>query len=180
MSRRSLIPPVQLLVCGLIAAACSDAPRQGARDTPSDPTAALSGRRALPAALRAHTGLDHLPEPVNAAEFAAGLRRHYPARFRAQGVAGTTLVDVHVDARGRVGDVDVIPRPGGPPHQKLTAVLQDANGSRVAKLNDQPEFGAAAQAALRETRFHPAIRDGKPVAYKLRMTVQFDPEASGG
>lgn len=174
---RSATVSVSLLACGLVlAAGCADAPRGAARNTPPDPPAAVSGRRAISPALRAHTGLSHLPEPSNPAEFAARLKSHYPAQFRAERVSGTTLVDVHVDAQGRVGDVEVIQRPVTR-HQDVTAVLQDEDGSRVMKLNDQPEFGAAAQAALRETRFLPALKDGKPVAYKLRMTVQFAPPA---
>jgi outer membrane biosynthesis protein TonB len=177
MSRKSATLPIHLLSCGLVlAAGCSDMPREAARDTPLDPSAAIAGRRPIPPALRAHTGLSHLPEPADRAEFAARLTSHYPAQFRAKRVSGTTLVDVHVDAQGRVGEVEVVPRPMAP-HQNLTAVLQDEDGSRVVKLNDRPEFGAAAQAALRETPFLPALKDGKPVAYKLRMTVQFDPPA---
>jgi outer membrane biosynthesis protein TonB len=175
MSQKSVI----VLSCALVlAAACSDMPREAPRDTPPDPSAAVAGRRPIPAALRAHTGLSHLPEPADRTEFAARLESHYPAQFRAERVSGTTLVDVHVDDQGRVGEVEVIQRPVTP-HQDVTAVLLDRDGSpRVMKLNDQPEFGAAAQAALRETRFLPALKDGKPVAFTLRMTVQFDPPAA--
>ena len=177
MSRRSARVPVSLLSCGLALAACSDASRGATWDTFQDVSVAISGRRPLPPGLRSHTGLSHLPEPASRAEFNASLKRHYPARFRAQRVSGTTLVDVHVDARGRVHAVEVIHRPS-PSHQDLTAVLRDEDGSRVLKVNDQPEFGAAAQAAIRETRFLPALRDGEPVPYKRRMTVQFDPPAA--
>ena len=141
--------PVIVLSCALVlAAACSGVPREAERDTPLDPSAAVAGRRPIPPALRAHTGLSHLPEPINPAEFAARLKSHYPAQFRAEKVSGTSLVEVHVDAQGRVGEVEVIPRPRTP-HQNVTAVLQDENGSRVLKLNDRPEFGVAAHAALR-------------------------------
>jgi outer membrane biosynthesis protein TonB len=173
MSRKSVV----VLSCALVlAAACSGVPREAERDTPLDSSAAVAGRRPIPPALRAHTRLSHLPEPADRAEFAARLESHYPAQFRAEKVSGTTLVDVHVDEQGRVGEVEVIQRPVTP-HQDVTAVLQDEDGTGVMKLNDQPEFGAAAQAALRETRFLPALKDGKPVAYKLRTTVQFDPPA---
>ena len=180
MSRRSAPVTVSLLSCGLALAACSDATRGAARDTLHDATTAISGRRPLPPALRAHTGLSHLPEPTSQAELAARLKHHYPARLLAQRVSGTTLVDVHVDARGRVQQVEVVPRPSSA-RQDVVAVLREEDGSRVLKIDDRPEFGAAARAALRETRFLPALRDGKPVPYKLRMTVQFDPPgASGG
>jgi hypothetical protein len=107
MNRKAVI----VLSCALVlAAACSDVPREAERDTPLDPSAAVAGRRPITPALRAHTGLSHLPEPADRAEFAARLQSHYPARFRAEEVSGTTLVDVHVDAQGRVGDVEVIQR----------------------------------------------------------------------
>jgi outer membrane biosynthesis protein TonB len=174
MSRK----PVFVLSCALVlTASCSYVPREPVRDTPLDPNAAVAGRRPIPPALRAHTGLSHLPEPVDRAEFAARLQSHCPAQFLAEKVSGTTLVDVHVDAQGRVGAVEVIQRPVVA-HQNVTAVLLDRDGAHVMKLNDRPEFGAAAQTALRETRFLPALKDGKPVAYKLRMTVQFDPPAA--
>lgn len=127
--------------------------------------------------MQAHTGLSHLPEPANTAELATSLRRHYPAEFRQRRVSGSTLVDVHVDAQGRVREVDVVRRPQAPAGQNASALLQGERGSRVLRLNDQPAFGAAAQAALRATRFHPALKDGTPVAHKLRMTVHFDPPA---
>lgn len=178
MSRR--IPSARLLSVlagALIAGACSDAPSGDARDTPLDPSPATAGRQAVSPEMRAHTGLSHLPEPANTAELAALLRRHYPAQLRAQGVAGSALLDVHVDAEGRVLDVDVVARPGTADHQTNRAVLDGRSGTHVLEINDRPEFGAAAQAALRETRFQPALKDGKPVAHKLRMTVQFDPKA---
>lgn len=166
-----------LLCTVLVAAACSEARPGGARDTPLDPSPATAGRRALSPEVQAHTGLSHLPEPVDQAAFAARLRQHYPAQLRAQGVSGSALLDVHVDAQGRVSDVDVVSRPAGPEHATHRAVLQERSGTRVVELNDRPEFGAAAQAALRQTRFQPALKDGKAVPYKLRMTVQFDPQA---
>jgi outer membrane biosynthesis protein TonB len=167
-----------LLCTVLIAGACSEGRPNGARDTPLDPSPAAAGRRALSPEVQAHTGLSHLPEPMDQAAFAARLRQHYPAQLRAQGVSGTALLDVHVDAQGRVSDVDVISRPTGPEHPTNRAVVEERGGTRVLELNDRPEFGAAAQAALRQTRFQPALKDGKAVPYKLRMTVQFDPQAS--
>jgi TonB family protein len=113
------------------------------------------------------------------AEFSASLDRHYPAALRARGVAGTALVDVHVAADGRVEAVDVVSRPGHPEPATHRAVLRDARETSVLEINDRPEFGVAAQAALRETRFEPALNDGEPVPYMLRMTVQFDPVRTG-
>lgn len=169
---------VKWLLCTvLVAAACSEGRPGNARDTPLDPSPSSAGRRALSPEVQAHTGLSHLPEPVDQAAFAARLRQHYPAQLRAQGVSGSALVDVHVDAQGRVSAVDVVSRPAGPEHPTHRAVLQERGGTRALELSDRPEFGGAAQAALRQTLFQPALKDGKAVPYKLRMTVQFDPQA---
>lgn len=43
------------------------------------------------------------------------------------------------------------------------------------QYDHDPAFGAAARSALREVRFHPATRDGRPVAFRLRMSVRFSP-----
>jgi outer membrane biosynthesis protein TonB len=179
MSQNIPITGVQLLLVGtLLAGACSDAPSPDARTTPLDPSPATVGRRAVSPEMRGHTGLSHLPEPANTAELAALLNRHYPAQLRAQGVAGSALLDVHVGADGRVLDVDIVARPDAPGNQTRRAVLEGPNGARAMEIKDRPEFGAAAQAALRQTRFQPALKGGKPVAYKLRMTVQFDPQSA--
>ena len=177
MSRRYRTAGAQLLVLSaLLVGACSDAPGSEARPTPLDPSPAASGRRAISPELSAHTGLSHLPEPADGAQLSRLLKQHYPAQLRSQGVSGTALLDVHVDAQGRVVAVDVVRRPGAAEHPSNRAVLQDKDGTHALEINDRPEFGRAAQAALRETRFQPALKDGKPVPYKLRMTVQFDPE----
>ncbi|HEX8453609.1 MAG TPA: energy transducer TonB [Longimicrobium sp.] len=177
MITRLGITHVKWLLCIiLVAAACTEAHPGDARDTPLDPSPSTAGRRALSPEVQAHTGLSHLPEPVDQAELAARLRKHYPGELRAQGVSGSALLDVHVDAQGNVGEVDIVSRPIGPEHPTHRAVLQEQGGTRVLELNDRPEFGAAAQAALRETRFQPALKNGKAVPYKLRMTVQFDPQ----
>jgi hypothetical protein len=57
-------------------------------------------------------------------------------------------------------------------------VLQKVPGTRQVverELNAtyDPAFGPAAQAALKEVRFLPAIRHGAPVPYTMRMTVEF-------
>ncbi|CAA9318205.1 MAG: hypothetical protein AVDCRST_MAG68-2782 [uncultured Gemmatimonadetes bacterium] len=125
--------------------------------------------------MRAHTGLSHSPEAADKEAYAASFRRHYPAQLRAQGVSGAALVEVYIDAEGRVREVEVVPRPASSSHQTHRAVLQDRGTSRVVDLNYRPEFGPAAQAVLRETRFLPALKDGKAVPSRFRMTLQFTP-----
>lgn len=175
MSLRFRPAPAQWLFCGLLlSAACSESHPGDALD----PSPAAAGRRAASPEMQARTGLSHLPEPADQPEFAARLRQHYPADLRAQGVSGSALLDVHVDAQGRVQDVDIVTRRQTAAHTTHRAVLQDRGGTRVLALNDRPEFAAAAQAALRATRFQPALKDGEAVPYRLRMTVQFTPDAA--
>lgn len=176
MRQRLRSAPVTWLLCSiLLAGACSEASPDDVRSDPLSPAPSAAGRRALSPEMRAHTGLSHLPEAADTEAFTASLRRHYPAQLRARGVSGATLVDVYVNAEGRVLDVDVVPRPATSAHR---ALLQDGGTSRVMDFTDRPEFGPAAQAAIRETRFLPGLKDGKPVPYKLRMTVLFTPPAN--
>jgi len=168
--------PAKWLLCSfLLLGACSEAHPGDVRSEPLTPAPTAAGRRALSPEMRAHTGLSHSPEAADREAYAASFRRHYPAQLRAQGVSGAALVDVYIDAEGHVREVDVVPRPASSSHQTHRAVLQEAGTSRVVDLNYRPEFGAAAQAVLRETRFLPALKDGKAVPSRFRMTLQFTP-----
>lgn len=168
--------PVQCLLLGTLTACTGDSGEQ-ARATPIQPSPEAAGRRAASPEMRSRTGLSHLPAPTDERALAASLKRHYPASLREQRVAGSALVDVHVSSSGRVEAVDVVPRPSAADHPTHRAVLRDPDGTTVLELADRPEFGAAAQAALRETRFQPALKDGKPVPYTVRMTVEFNPSS---
>ena len=129
-----------------------------------------------PALLRQMTGVDRLPQPVDPAALQAALKRHYPPEVSADGVSGSVLLDVRVDEAGGVASVTAIDRPAG---VHATMVLQERDGTeRRVEPNDHPAFRPAAQAALRQVRFTPAMRDGRPVPFTLRMTVIFDPPAA--
>lgn len=129
--------------------------------------------RMTPDQLRAMTGVDRLPAPSDKAAFMAALASHYPASHRATGESGSALVDVAIDDAGKVASVEIIQRPTG---TNTILVLRERDGTeRRVTPQDDPDFGAAAQAALRTVRFTPAMRDGKPVPYTMRMTVTFDP-----
>jgi hypothetical protein len=53
-------------------------------------------------------------------------------------------------------------------------VLQQADSSELTvHPGDDPAFGPAAEGALMETRFTPAMRDGQPVPFTMRMTISF-------
>jgi hypothetical protein len=86
-------------------------------------------------------------------------------------------VDVLVDEAGRVASVKPINRPAG---MRAVLILEEEDGSqRRITPEDHPAFQAAAATALRGIGFSPAMRDGQPVPYTMRMTVTFDPPARG-
>jgi len=72
----------------------------------------------------------------------------YPEQARKKGTQGTVVVDLHIDASGRVGD------------------------SRV--VQGQPDgLSEAAESAVRDWVFEPATRDGEPVDVLYLVTVAF-------
>lgn len=157
------------VAAGATLAACTD----GRSELPDD-DALRAGRAASPQVQRA-TGLSHLPEPDIPA-MDRSLARHYPAHLAGIRPQTSVLVDVILDERGFVRDVLVVDRPS--PQGSEMILLQDVPGSNQAVEYEyrpvyDPAFGPAARAALKEVRFRPAIRAGKPVPYVLRMTVEF-------
>ncbi|HEU0015759.1 MAG TPA: hypothetical protein VFQ45_18925 [Longimicrobium sp.] len=176
-----------LLLAVALAAGCTDEGGAGRG------VVALNDGAAAPvpsSGVRAATGLSHLPAPASAGELRRSLERHYPPRFVAERRTGAVLVDVSVDEQGRVRRVDVVdppaPVPGEPAHRVVLVRRDPATGrtvETVASPRYDRAFGDAAVAALREVRFTPARRDGRPVPHTARMTVQFQPPAgtaSGG
>lgn len=153
-----------------------------ARD--ATPAASVQGRQPASETAQRMSGLSHMPRPENAEALDRSLARHFPHEL-ARGRARTlVLVDVHLDAQGRVLDVTPAARPAGAP-ETVSIVLTDyVPGSSTPVQRTQngtydPAFAPAARAALREVRFQPALRDGKPVPFTMRMTVEFiSPDAS--
>jgi hypothetical protein len=158
------------LVCSL--AACG-------RD-PSTPRGASRMEPLTPEALKAMAGVSRLPRPVDGHALVDAVHRHYPPDLRAAGVHGSVLVEARIDERGIVTAVEPVPRPPADVHYRAVVVSRDpASGAEIQRpLADpgesNPAFEAAARSALREVRFTPAEKDGKPVAFTLRMTVRFD------
>ena len=73
----------------------------------------------------------------------------YPRTARRRGISGTVTIEFSVDSEGNVKDAQVV-------------------------SNDAHETLAdAAIEAVRQWRFRPAVRDGKPVAVRLRQPVRF-------
>lgn len=182
MPRSSILVPLQRTLAAaalLLAAAACDRPGADASIA-----GGAAERRPASEHLSSLTGLSHMPAPENNAAFNASIRRHYPREMLRAGRGGDVLVDVRLDASGRVLDVDVVEerKTVGDEHQIVVrgnVPGSDLQVEREVKLNYDPEaFGAAAAAAIREVRFHPALRDGKGVPYTWRMTVRFTPPAA--
>lgn len=88
-------------------------------------------------------GLAREPEPIGR------LRVNYPEIARLAGATGSALVQAWVEADGRVTQAQVLSHAGG-----------------VA-------FARAAEAAVRQTRFKPAMRDGVAVACSVKLPISF-------
>ena len=84
------------------------------------------------------------PEPVHT------VAPVYPDRAKIDGVCGTVYVDIYIDTRGTVTE---------------TRVKEGIDG--------YPEFGEAAENALRQWKFKPAELDGDPVAVWVVIPVKF-------
>jgi outer membrane biosynthesis protein TonB len=176
-------PHLRVAFTAAVLAAATVACDRGGGDSPIAGGSA-AGRRPASEQLAAATGLSHMPVPENGPAFTAAIRRHYPPRMLRERRGGDVLVDVRLDASGRVlgaTAVDNRAALGNPGGETRMVVIDKAPGSdlevqREVQLNYDPQrFGAAAEAAVREVRFRPAMRDGKPVPYTLRMTVRFSP-----
>jgi len=133
-----------------------------------------------PAALRQIAGVDVLPRLLNGPELAESMKRHYPAGLRGRGTAGSVLVDLSIDERGRVTDVTALPAPKA---HGLKGLRLDLGGSpaEAATPASTAQFGGAVRVALGVAQFSPAQLDGKSVPFTLRMTARFsDPDAQDG
>lgn len=168
-----------LLAAAIMVAACGDG-----RAVPAGAdAAALQGRPAASTAVQEMAGVSHLPVPVNFADLRRSLARHYPRQFVGVRPRTSVLVDVMVDEKGFVREVGVVDRPAGTDEQVKMVVLDRVRGSNtkvareVESAYDQ-SFGPAAQAAIKDVRFHPAIRNGKPVPFTVRITVEFTSPAA--
>lgn len=126
-----------------------------------------------PEQLRRLEGIDRLPFFENPVALKESMRSHHPPGLRDAGIGGSVLADVHIAADGTVEGVEIVERPR---EVRTSMILLEPDGSsRRFEPSDHPAFGPAARAALMETRFTPATRDGQPVPFTMRMTVAFDP-----
>jgi hypothetical protein len=122
--------------------------------------------------LRRMTGVDRLPVFADREALRRSMARHHPPALRDAAIGGSVLADVRIDAFGGVEAVTIVPRPA---EVRAAMVLREADGTeRAVHPHDDPAFAPAAEAVLRETRFTPAMRDGQPVPFTMRMTISFD------
>jgi outer membrane biosynthesis protein TonB len=137
--------------------------------------------RMTPEALRQMADVSELPRPVDKAALLRAVARHYPAELRSRAERALVLVDASIDATGEVTNVEVVQPPAGDVHHRAVIVSRDpATGHETQRTLAgggayDPAFGAAAQAAVREVRFTPAMRDGVAVPFRMRMSVEFTP-----
>lgn len=74
----------------------------------------------------------------------------YPAKARKEGMHGTVKVEVGISAEGLLTDIQILDTPG--------ELLSDA-----------------VRAALRQTRYQAMVRNGEPVATRMRQEFRFYP-----
>lgn len=145
-----------------VAVACAipapDAPAPDAilRPDPVDEAASPDPTRAaaadtIPVALRnpAFTPYEVRPELIDRAVTAGILQSVYPTALRDAGIEGTTVLWTFIDAAGAVRD------------------------TRVATPSGHPEIDAAAEAAMLQVRFTPAMNGGEPVPVWIQLPVTF-------
>lgn len=172
-------PPPLLRVVAAVLLSAAAAGCGPDRDLLPAGTDAVAQAARQPASLQAQraTGLSHLPRPLNLDALNRSLARHYPAQFVGLRPQTAVLVDVSLDATGLVRGVEVVDRPGQPANVRKVMIERPAGSNsdiqREHRTTYDQAFGPAAAAALREVRFHPALREGRPVPYTLRMTVEF-------
>lgn len=95
---------------------------------------------------------DTRPMLSNTAEAGRLLQRHYPPVYADAGVAGLTVVEIVVEANGRV-------RPGS---------------ARVVE-SSHPQFGDAALRIIERFRFQPATVGEEPVAVSVQIPIHWRP-----
>jgi protein TonB len=155
------------------------------RPSPPPPVAVAEAHDPAPA----DAAPDLLPMPPPAPPAAPARRRTAAARQAGSGEAASAVVGA-----GYIAAVTSPPRPlethrNAPPDYPLTSrrngetgnvrlILSVDDGGKVVgaeveRSSGYPALDAAAQRAVLRWRFHPAVRDGAPVAATLPHTVSF-------
>lgn len=123
-------------------------PPPAATDTPyADRDTAVTARRERREAAARATARSSSPRPV-----AGNPLPEYPITALRRGEGGTVLLQVQIDKTGQPIDVDVARR----------------SGSR--------DLDRAAVQTVRDWRFEPATRNGKPVSSVVELPIAFQPQ----
>jgi beta-lactamase regulating signal transducer with metallopeptidase domain len=91
----------------------------------------------------------------------------YPAELRKAGMCGEAIVGFVVDEQGNVGDVRVVP-----PKDPKDARKMKMGDVEITLINDE-RFDQAAMEAVRQWKFTPGKKDGKPVKVLLSVPIVF-------
>ncbi|HEV3049463.1 MAG TPA: hypothetical protein VGX50_04105 [Longimicrobium sp.] len=154
---------------------------ENGRDASATGAAAVAASTPASEQARLASGLSHLPRPANLEAFNQSLARHYPRELIGVRPSSSVLVDVTINKNGFVENVAVVDRPAAPTSRAVLIDRQPGSNTEVtreaATVYDN-RFGPAAVAAVKEARFHPARRDGEPVPFTIRMSVEFTSPAS--
>jgi hypothetical protein len=173
--------PLLLRVSTVLALAAAASACGNERDASATGTVAVTASTPASEQARLASGLSHIPRPANLEAFNRSLARHYPREFIGVRPSSSVLVDVTINKKGFVENVAVVDRPAVTTSK---AVLIDrVPGSNTEVIREaatvyDTRFGPAAVAAVKEARFHPARRDGQPVPFTIRMSVEFTSPAS--
>ncbi len=97
--------------------------------------------------------VDRLPRMKNAEELASRMRALYPPLYRSAGIEGRAVVQLVVDAEGRV----------------------ERDGMSVISAT-HPDFGPASMELARMVRFEPARRNGRAVRVWVQLPVDWTVE----
>jgi TonB family protein len=118
------------------------------RDRVGTSDGVVGGQGTRPA-LVGEASLSRKPVPPDGMD--ALLEQYFPPRARAQGVSGSALLRVRVNADGRVGEMQTLRETG------------------------DYGFGAACSKALRQKRWQPPLdKQGQPVATEIRYSCEFE------
>lgn len=96
--------------------------------------------------------LSRLPQLLNLSDLNAILQRFYPEQARTERREATVVLDLHIDADGRVGSADIVQSGGA-------------------------DFDDAARRVVRLLKFTPAFVGSRRVAVKMRQAIQFKLES---
>ncbi|HEX8319686.1 hypothetical protein [Longimicrobium sp.] len=166
----------------LVVTGCGDGAAEEERASPlAASRSAVQDRRIASQKVQQLSGLSSLPHPDDNV-LGAALRRHYPAELRGGGISGSVLIDVAVNDRGHVESARAVAPASlpNPTDEHRIVVRERVPGSRdlverELALRYDTRFAPAAEAALREVPFRPAMRDGRAAPFTIRMTVTFTP-----